>query len=238
MLDGFDAVFFDAGMTLLMPTVPVADAYLSGARRIGVEIDRDRFVARHAEAWKDLNDRYRSAHADLSTSDELERRAWFEFTRDVAGSFPELLPRHAAWLSELEAWFDSPAAWRPAEGAKRIVRTLRRRGVVCGVLSNWHTALHGILRGLDLHGEFDFVLTSAEAGKKKPHREIFAQAVARAGRPADRIAHVGDSWNDDVHGARNAGLTPIYLGPEGVAAADPGVRRAERFRDLMAGTEA
>jgi len=49
---------------------------------------------------------------------------------------------------------------------------------------------------------------------EKPHPKIFEEALRRAGtKPAETI-HVGDSYEADVVGARNAGITPILIDRE------------------------
>ena len=61
------------------------------------------------------------------------------------------------------------------------------------------------------------MLTSAEAGYRKPHPRIFEIAVERLNVPPHRALFVGDSYEDDVTGARNAGLQALLLDREGKA---------------------
>ena len=58
----------------------------------------------------------------------------------------------------------------------------------------------------------DAVVTSAEAGARKPDPAIF-DAV---GRPIER--HVGDSEHEDVAGARAAGIEPVLIRRDGAPA--------------------
>ena len=234
MLAGKKAVLFDAGFTLLEPTRSVADVYFGSAAELGVSLPEQEFRARLAEAWPKATSEYRSAHPDLESSDELERDAWRRFTRMAAEPFPELLRRHEEWLQRLFRHFDEAPAWRPYPGAHELLAQLRRRGVVVGVVSNWHTSLHQILEGLALKPLCHFVLTSADAGRKKPHPRIFEQAVRLAGFDPGDIVHVGDSWDDDVEGARAAGLEAIFVrrGPS-AAPPDPGVPQIDRLAQLL-----
>jgi len=68
-----------------------------------------------------------------------------------------------------------------------------------------------------LHG----VVTSSEFGARKPDPSIFAGALELAGVPAAKALHVGDSLEDDVAGARAAGIEAVLMrrdgspGPEG-----------------------
>ncbi|HEY5199041.1 MAG TPA: HAD family hydrolase [Solirubrobacteraceae bacterium] len=88
---------------------------------------------------------------------------------------------------------------------------LRDRGVRLVVLSNWDISLHDVLAGSGLAGLLDGVVCSAEQGVAKPAPEIFHAALAVAGVPAELAVHVGDSYAEDVLGARAAGIEPVLL---------------------------
>ncbi len=208
-----DVVSFDAGFTLVEPRVPVPDVYHREARALGAEVEYGSFARRVADCWKTLDRAYRSAHPDLVTSEEIERRQWALFTADVAAPFPELVERHEVWHRRLVEHFDRPDSWRLIDGALEILEGLRDRGFVLAVISNWHGALHEILAGLDVTDRFDLVLTSAEAGRKKPHAGIFHEACRRLGVQPCRVLHVGDSSADDLEGARAAGLEALLYDP-------------------------
>jgi putative hydrolase of the HAD superfamily len=90
------------------------------------------------------------------------------------------------------------AAWRAA--GSRIV-----------VVSNWDVSLHDVLARLSLERLIDAVVTSAEAGARKPSRLIFERALAVAGARPERAVHVGDSPEEDVAGARAAGIEPVLI---------------------------
>ena len=60
------------------------------------------------------------------------------------------------------------------------------------------------------------VTDSHVIGTAKPHAGIFRDALALMngnGISTDRIAYIGDSYVNDVQGARNAGIHPILLDP-------------------------
>jgi putative hydrolase of the HAD superfamily len=212
--DGFSekrAVFFDAGFTLLELTAPVRDVYLEAAEAVGAKPPEAAFDDAFARLWPRLIGDYRSKHPELESSEELERAAWRAFTGRLAAEFPPLAARHDDWHRRLVEHFDAPSAWRPRDGTYELLDDLRALGWKIGVVSNWHSALHGILAGHDLARRCDFVLTSSAAGRKKPHPEIFRQALALAGVGAESAVHVGDSWHEDVEGARGAGLSAVWL---------------------------
>ena len=57
----------------------------------------------------------------------------------------------------------------------------------------------------------DFSVTSAQAGKEKPHPPIFNEALGRAGVLPEEVMHVGDQLRSDVEGARSAGMRAALL---------------------------
>jgi putative hydrolase of the HAD superfamily len=83
------------------------------------------------------------------------------------------------------------------------------------VVSIWDVSLHGVLRALELEPLLDGILTSAGAGARKPARAIFEQALDLAGAPPEHAIHVGDSLEEDVAGARGAGIEPVLVRRDG-----------------------
>jgi putative hydrolase of the HAD superfamily len=58
---------------------------------------------------------------------------------------------------------------------------------------------------------FDFIITSAECGYRKPHPRIFELALERWGYMPDEIAMVGDRLDADVRGAQPLGIYAIWI---------------------------
>jgi len=103
--------------------------------------------------------------------------------------------------------FQSCLVFAPLPGVVDAVRRLRTQGLALAVVSNWDVGLHEHLRRLDLR--FDAVLTSAEAGIRKPDPRIFALALERLRIPPERALHIGDDEIDE-QAAEAAGLRFAY----------------------------
>ncbi|MBA3264291.1 MAG: HAD-IA family hydrolase [Thermoleophilaceae bacterium] len=91
------------------------------------------------------------------------------------------------------------------------------------IVSNWDCSLADWLGPAGLLEHVRAVVTSAEAGVAKPGRGIFEQALELAGAAPAEAVHVGDSPDNDVAGARAAGIRPVLVvrdgsPPEGVEA--------------------
>ena len=105
----------------------------------------------------------------------------------------------------------------PRAGIVTVLSALARDGIVVGAVSN--AAFSGRVLELelkrhDLADDFRFVLTSADVGSRKPAAPIFDAAVAQLRvAPAD-VWFVGDTYDEDIVGARAAGLTPIWFTDE------------------------
>jgi putative hydrolase of the HAD superfamily len=110
----------------------------------------------------------------------------------------------------------------------------RARGGRLVVVSNWDVSLHGVLRTLGLERQLDAILTSAEVGVRKPSPAIFARALELVGLGAAQAIHVGDSLEEDVAGARAAGIEPVLVCRDGgdPSAPAPGVRTIQSLSEL------
>ncbi len=73
---------------------------------------------------------------------------------------------------------------------------------------------------------------SAVVGSAKPGKKIFEAALAAMKASAGECLHVGDSLEDDFHGASRAGLSAVLLDRHKKAYND--VARIETLLDLPA----
>jgi HAD superfamily hydrolase (TIGR01549 family) len=92
-----------------------------------------------------------------------------------------------------------------------MLQELQARGLTRGVISNMGSQLTDHLEQLGLVGHIDVWATSAEAGVNKPHARIFQTALARAVVEPHEALHVGDDYDSDVLGARNAKMHALLL---------------------------
>ena len=116
--------------------------------------------------------------------------------------------------------------------ARPALRDGRARGQRLVVVSNWDVSLHGVLRALELEPLLDGVVTSAGAGARKPAPAIFEQALALTAPSPDEAIHVGDSLDEDVAGARAAGIRPVLIRRDGGAGV-VGVRTISSLAELF-----
>jgi putative hydrolase of the HAD superfamily len=61
---------------------------------------------------------------------------------------------------------------------------------------------------------FNLSIRADEAGIAKPDRGIFDLTWEKLGCQSSEVIHIGDSLENDVQGAINAGVTPIWYNPD------------------------
>jgi putative hydrolase of the HAD superfamily len=91
---------------------------------------------------------------------------------------------------------------------------LRDRGLRLVAVSNWDCSLPRVLDGCGLGEMLDGTITSAEAGARKPDPAIFERALELAECEPAEALHVGDTAEEDVVGAKAAGIRPLLIDRE------------------------
>ena len=114
-----------------------------------------------------------------------------------------------AMFEELWRHFADAASWRLRPGCRACLGALRDGGLVLGVLSNFDHRLPAILDGLGIAPLFGAVVLPGDAGAAKPDPRCFAAGLAALGLEAGQTAYVGDDPEQDVAGARAAGLRVV-----------------------------
>jgi putative hydrolase of the HAD superfamily len=95
--------------------------------------------------------------------------------------------------------------------AAATLRSLRESGIAIGVCSNWGWELDAYLEQIGLLDLVDSAITSARAGSRKPHPDIYAHSTKALGIDPTQALFVGDSWEPDVRGPRRLGMTAVHV---------------------------
>lgn len=200
-MQNIQAVLFDVGQTILSPDYPflkkmlaeygVAADFSQLAR--GAALAREKyFRGRNDEPWKDF----------------------FSFWFASLGARAEDLP---AMLQRVYERHRAVYLWNYVEPtARQTFEALLARGLRLGIISNADGKVRGILHQLQLDHFFSCIIDSKIVGMEKPDPGIFQLALQALNISAANGVYVGDHYDRDVIGARNAGLFPILLDPFGV----------------------
>ena len=207
-LSGVTAISFDVDNTLWD-----FDEVMRGALRAVLEklsqidpeaarsLDIDRMVAIRNET----QDRLRGRVSDLNAVREESMKQ----TLREAGRPDDELGSHLT-----QAYFRHRDASRALFPDVRPALERLAPSYLLGLLSNGNTGADA----LGIGGMVSFeVFSQDHGGIEKPDPRIFEIAVEQAGCPAGEIAHVGDSLENDVVGASNAGFRPVWLNRTGAS---------------------
>jgi len=204
-------VFFDAGGTLFRPYPSVGAVYARVAAQHGVKVDAERVEKAFHEKWHERNGM--TSLAGLS-NEKIERDWWYALVRDVFGNLGEF-GDFEAFFQELYDLFARAECWRLFDDVVPVLDLLKAKGYRLGIISNWDHRLFTIVEQLGLSAYFEQVTASSAVGSAKPGRRIFEAALdAMQIHPAEAV-HVGDSLEDDYHGASRAGLRAVLIDRHG-----------------------
>jgi putative hydrolase of the HAD superfamily len=226
--EGYAAVTFDIGGTLLFSDPSPAEIYATHLSRHGRTVRPDEVGPVFALAWADMQRRTAPGRDRYSSVPGGERAWWGEFVRDVL----ERLDHDAPWetlLDELYRAFSRDSVWRTYPHTLETLDALADAGVRLAVISNWDRRLPEILDGLDLTERFEVITVSSIVGVEKPASFIFDQTLDRLGVAAHCALHVGDSPLEDYRGAENAGLDAVLIDRGGLFHGQPYRRVASLF---------
>jgi putative hydrolase of the HAD superfamily len=203
-----ETLFLDAGGVLVFPNwVRVSDVLA----KHGVHTDAAQLAAAEPHAKRKLD-----VDATIGVTND-HQRGWLYFNLVLSEAGVPLSDRTAAALAELHEYHARLNLWEtvPTDVGPALTR-LRGLGLQMVVISNANGTLHAMFDRLGLARHFDVVVDSHLEGVEKPDPRLFQIGLARVdGRPETTI-HVGDIYNVDVVGARNAGLRPVLLDVAGL----------------------
>jgi HAD superfamily hydrolase (TIGR01509 family) len=99
----------------------------------------------------------------------------------------------------------------PLPGVRALIGDLRHRGVPVAVASTSLRAwVDATLRGLDLEGAFDAVVSATEVANGKPAPDLYLAAAARLNIPPERCLAVEDT-GPGIAAAKAAGMFAVQL---------------------------
>ncbi|HJZ69982.1 MAG TPA: HAD family hydrolase [Blastocatellia bacterium] len=151
----------------------------------------------HSRIWRD-------EHRTCATSERVGR---------ILNQLDVCLPE--APLADLVARFEEGILEHPPvpiEGAVDVLGQLSRRyrlGIISDVGFSPGRVLKQVLAHHGLLDLFDSLVFSDEAGRSKPHTEVFQRTCRSLSAEPAGIVHIGDLEHTDVIGAKRAGYRAI-----------------------------
>ncbi len=113
-------------------------------------------------------------------------------------------------------FWDAAAPGRPTEGIGEFLAFLKENQVRTGVISNISFCGRAVAQRIYNcipENAFEFIIASSEYLYRKPNKRIFELALEKAGLRPEDVWYVGDQYQCDIVGAKEAGLFPVwYIG--------------------------
>ncbi|MBT2470725.1 HAD family hydrolase [Streptomyces sp. ISL-66] len=197
-----------------------------------------------------IAERYGAPHEALALWRRITDRHWGRFAAGEVGFQGQRWDRvreflAAPGLSDAQAddWFGRYVehyedAWTVFPDVVPVLDVLAA-GYRHGVLTNSSLANQDPkLRRLGLRDRFEVLVCAVELGVSKPEAAAFLAACAELGLEPHEVVYVGDQPEIDARGARDAGLTAVWLDREGGRGPGPdGVHRIaglDRLPEVLA----
>jgi HAD superfamily hydrolase (TIGR01549 family) len=208
------AVFFDLGGTLLVMRRDriFCRVLLDEGREVDLERIHSAYLA--AEPW------WLSYYGKQVLTPEQTVEAYRHLDQKVFSAlFPGESESEALRVSTLvrkrwpELETEIPLALYP--DVEPTLARLAEDRYSLGLISNAPADTVRVVDALGLSKYLDPVVISGVVGYTKPHPEIFRIALRGAGVNAGEAVHVGDLYEADVVGARNAGIKGVLIDRDG-----------------------
>jgi HAD superfamily hydrolase (TIGR01549 family) len=213
-------VLLDVDFTLVMPGPELGpEAYRSLAEAHGLRLDLERYSDARVAAINDLE-----RHPELDHDEEI----WVRFTEDIVRGMGGEGHEVGVVAREIVERWEHARHFELYDDVIPVLAELRAMGLKLGLVSNTSRDLGAFVRHFDL--DVDAWVSSGSHGKVKPSPLIFAAALELLGVAARHAVMVGDSVEDDVEGAKAAGMRAFLLDRAGRYPARAG--RIESLREL------
>jgi len=107
----------------------------------------------------------------------------------------------------------SQAHWHAEEDAIPTLQALRDAGLRLGLISNagYDEDIQTLIDKAGLRPYFEFIISSAAFGLRKPHPRIFELALEALGARPEQAVMVGDILETDILGANQMGIRSIWI---------------------------
>src|SRR5437773_364557 len=195
------AVIFDVDFTLFHPGPELGpEGYHALGDEYGLVLDAGRYEPARLTAIDTVQQRPELVH---------DEEIWILFTEQIMvgmGGDPGACRDCAV---EMVRRWERHHSFFLYDDALPAIREMRRHGLRIGLISNGQRDLEEFARHHSL--DVDVACGSLAHGRIKPHPSIFEAALAALGVEIDEAVVVGDSYRDDIEGARALGMRAILV---------------------------
>lgn len=147
-------------------------------------------------------------------NEELRETPAVDLLRQVLAGFGFSTITEAQALDALDEYYaHHQACWHGEEDAVSTLAELRRMGLRLGLVSNavYDRDIQVLVDQAGLRPYFDFVISSAACGWRKPHAHIFDLALTALDALPGQTVMVGDLLETDILGANRMGIRSVWI---------------------------
>ena len=215
--DNIKAVLFDVDETLfdrVLAQQAVLELIVKQLPQVFAGYDSERVLAAFLES-------------DRVTTEVFNSGGPSEGSRDRRSKlFLQLLGIDEKYTAKITEFYlrDYPGVKAHVEGAVPVIKQLSQKYQL-GVVSNGYTDVqYRKLEAMGLRDLFSCIVLSEEFGIRKPNPGIFHQAALLLHMQPQECLYVGDSYINDVIGAKNAGMQACWLNRESATVPDEKIK--------------
>lgn len=104
---------------------------------------------------------------------------------------------------------------KPFLGVRELFQYLREEQIPIMICTDLTAHIqHRKIEALGIAADIKYLVSSEEAGREKPAKEVFDLCLEKLGLPQEHIWYVGNSVEKDVKGALRAGMRTVLFCPE------------------------
>jgi HAD superfamily hydrolase (TIGR01549 family) len=192
----------------------------------GFDIDKDSFLA----AYNLAHEKYRKVRYEQLR--EVTNAVWVAEALSNLGF--ELQADDYRIKAALNVFFqDFIDTLELRAGAKKLITQAQQQCKVALISNFTHTpVIYKSLRAVGINDLFNVVVVSEQVGWRKPSNHIFQYTLNKLQVQAGEAVYIGDSPNEDIKGAKQAGLKTIFVSSQFSAIKD--LVEAHQEPDYMA----
>lgn len=206
-------LFFDLDMTLWDFETNAHEAYRDIYTKFKLKSLGIASIDSFLECYFVHNDKLWDLYRKGQIEKEVLRSLRFELTlRDFGIDDPGL-----AEAIGMEYITISPQKTNLFPHVHEVLQYLQGRYPLYIITNGFEEVQYTKLKNSRLDGYFRHVVTSEDAGCKKPDPGIFNYALEKAGAKAEDCLMIGDDPEVDILGAQSAGMDGIYFNPKKIS---------------------
>ena len=199
-------MLFDVDFTLFRPGPELGpEGYRRLGERHGLVLDPERYAEARTQAIETLQRDHDLVH---------DEEVWIAFTEQIVLGMGGDPGAARACATDMVREWERHENFSLYEDALPALDELRRHEIKVGLISNGQRDLDEFTAHHRL--DVDAVVGSKAHGRVKPHASIFVAALRALEVSPDEAAMVGDSYEDDIEGARALGIRAILLDRDGL----------------------